>query len=185
MHPKAQASTSPFLPSFYAGPAYGKLSRLSFAHLGVSSNCYVHMEELQLLDHPPSPSPPHTLPWPHYTTFMVVQLLVWYLLSHPDSSFVSSILRGLTIGFHLGYYSARTGLQSTTRNHPSSLANQSVVTEYIHEEVFRGRMVEPRSLYFILHVSQTQYTAARSVWPINNRTQAALEDDRGLVISPQ
>ena len=67
LHPKARELVPldfPFFSSFHAGLAYGNLCRLSLTHLGVSSNHYVYMEELRLLDHPPSPPPPRTQRWP-------------------------------------------------------------------------------------------------------------------------
>ena len=51
----------------------------------------------------------------------------------------------MAIGFHVGYQATGASLRSSLRNHPSSLANQRVVTDYITQEVAAGRMVGPLS----------------------------------------
>lgn len=47
------------------------------------------------------------------------------------------------MGFHVGYLAQGSRLQSSSRNHPSSLANSQVVQSYIRGEVLASQMVGP------------------------------------------
>ena len=58
---------------------------------------------------------------------------------HPDKCFAAYIHAGLTHGFHVGFDS-RTNVDI---NHPSALAQGSIVTDYINTEVSVGRLVGP------------------------------------------
>ena len=62
---------------------------------------------------------------------------------HPDEVFASCIWRGLSEGFRVGYNRGLAGLRYSGHNHPSSLANQSVVDSHLAQEVQMGRMVGP------------------------------------------
>lgn len=81
--------------------------------------------------------------WDRGPSPIVVERLSMYLASHPDGRFVSFILRGLVEGFRLGFDSSQFHLRSVLRNHPSSLANASVVDDYLARERNLGRLVGP------------------------------------------
>ena len=84
-----------------------------------------------------------------------VNLLISYLSSHPDQTFASYICTGLSNGFHIGFDCSSTRLQSASHNHPSFLANSSVVENHIATEVSAGRLVGPIAdpLTPLVHVS--------------------------------
>ena len=58
-------------------------------------------------------------------------------------------------GFHVGYSSQGAGLRSSSRNHPSSLANSQVILSYIHDEVTASQMVGPLAVQMrdVVHCS--------------------------------
>ena len=62
------------------------------------------------------------------------------LSSHPDSEYVSYILRGLEQGFRTGFDYSRFGCRRARRN-MSARQNASVVDEYLREEESLGRVV--------------------------------------------
>ena len=57
--------------------------------------------------------------------------------------FVAFILRGMTHGFLIGFNRSHGHLRLLSANHPSSLANGTVVDEYIASEVALDRLVGP------------------------------------------
>ena len=63
------------------------------------------------------------------------------LSSHPDSEYVSYILRGLEQGFRIGFDYGRFGCRRARRNMLSARQNASVVDEYLREEESLGRVV--------------------------------------------
>ena len=129
--------------AYLVDPNTSYLCHLTQECLGIRAGRYIYMHSLQLLAHPPSPQPPHPISWPLCTTPIHTALLAHYLQRHPDQDFVVFILQGLVRGFHVGYCSQGRGLRSSSRNHPSSLANTQVIRDYIQEEVSAGRMVGP------------------------------------------
>ena len=118
------------------------LLRLTQEYLGIQSGSYTYMPSLRQLDHSPSLQPPG-IDWPPYISPIRVAPLAFYLRGHPDQEFAAFILRGLAVGFHVGYLAQGSRLQSSSRNHPSSLANSQVVQSYIRGEVLASRMVGP------------------------------------------
>ena len=60
---------------------------------------------------------------------------------HPDSEYVSYILRGLKQGFRIGFDYSRFGCRRARRNMLSAQQNGSVVDEYLREEESLGRVV--------------------------------------------
>ena len=136
------ASTSVLSISIsHAGPAFSTLHNLVSTLLGVQSGHYTYMDALRQLDHSPTTIP--TLP--RWTTPIQIPVLASLLSTHPDHDFVSYILRGLSGGFHVGFDERMVHLRSSHRNHPSSLANRTVVSTYIQEEAVAGRMIGPLS----------------------------------------
>ncbi len=107
------------------------------------------------LSQPQSAQQPTATDWPPCPTPVNVSVLSRYLATHPDRQFTHFILQGLLYGFRMGFGMPPSGLRSTSRNHPSSLANEQVVSSYIAEEVTLGRMVGPITprLHHHLHVS--------------------------------
>ena len=124
-------------------PMTDYLCRFSLLRLGITMGQYACMGELRQLAHPPSSLPQRPISWPPCPTPIRIPLLSHYLQSHPDQEFAGFVLRGLTDGFHVGCFSQSSGLCSSSRNHPSSLANSQVIARYIREEVAGGRMVGP------------------------------------------
>ena len=62
------------------------------------------------------------------------------LSSHPDSEYVSYILRGLEQSFRIGFDYSRFGCRRARRNMLSARQNASVVDEYLREEESLGRV---------------------------------------------
>ena len=65
-----------------------------------------------------------------------------YLADHPDREFATYICQGLWNGFHIGFARSIV-LHSSTKNHPSSLANAAIVDEHIGQDLEMGRLVGP------------------------------------------
>ena len=81
--------------------------------------------------------------WPKYTSPINVNSLVPFLAQHPDQSFATYILTGLTSGFRIGFSNDRSQLRTHHSNHPSVLANEQVVDERIMAELEAGRLLVP------------------------------------------
>ena len=129
--------------STFPDPVTVYLCRFSLLRLGITDGRYTCMQELCQLAHPPVSVPHRPISWPHCPTPIRIPLLSHFLQSHPDQEFTRFVLRGLSDGFHVGCFSQPAGLRSSSRNHPSSLANSQVISRYITEEVAGGRMVGP------------------------------------------
>ena len=93
--------------------------------------------------------------WPGYQTPIQIEKLTPFLDSHPDRAFATYIHDGLTEGFMVGFNPALSHLRSRVSNHPSVLANESVVDERIAAEVAAGRLCGPLpdDLTGMVHVS--------------------------------
>ena len=135
----------------------GHLYQFAMARMGIVAGRYTYMEDLRSLDHPPTSCPLQPILWPPCPTPIRVPLLACYLRSHPDQEFAGFVLRGLVEGFHVGYLSHQAALRSSSRNHPSSLANSRVISCYIQDEVAGGRMAGPLSAQVVemVHCSPT------------------------------
>ena len=117
---------------------------LSLHHLGIHEGRYRYIEDLRQLGHPPEPAVAPQLLWPASPCPVAVSVLAGYLHSHLDQEFAEFVLSGLRDGFHVGYRCPEgAGLCANGRNHPSSLANRQVISNYIMEELAAGRMVGP------------------------------------------
>lgn len=77
--------------------------------------------------------------WPRYQTPIHLEKLMPFLASHPDPSFSAYILDGLSNRFRIGFDHSKSRLSTRGSNHPSALANESVVEEHIAAEVMAGR----------------------------------------------
>ena len=110
-----------------------------WSHMNIVAGRYRYKQDLLLLAAHEAPIP--SLFWPRCPTPINVDLLISYLLSHPDQTFASYICTDLSNGFHIGFDHSSTPLQSASRNHPSCLANPSVVENHIATEVSAGRLV--------------------------------------------
>ena len=84
-----------------------------------------------------------TIRWPTCPSPIRVENWMEFFHSHPDNDFVSYIHTGLLSGFHIGFNREGPSLRSSSRNHPSALANESVVRDYIRTELEAGRFVGP------------------------------------------
>ena len=86
---------------------------------------------------------------------VVLDSLALALRCHPDSAFSSFILQGMAQGFHIGFEQSTCCLRSCSANHPSALANRTVVDVYIANEVTLGRLIGPlaREVAVGMHVS--------------------------------
>ena len=82
-------------------------------------------------------------PWPPFPTLINIQVPTHYLASLGTR--VCWVCQpGLTYRFHTGYTACFPSAQPAAhQNHPSSLANSHVKSEYLHQEVATGRMVGP------------------------------------------
>ena len=141
-----------FLSVCFPGPLT-VLVQCSWSHMNIVAGRYRYMQDLLQLAANQAPIP--SLFWPRCPTPINVDLLILYLLSHPNQTFASYICTGLSNGFHIGFDRSSTRLQSASRNHPSSLANPSVVENHIATEVSAGRLVGPIAdpLTSLIHVS--------------------------------
>jgi hypothetical protein len=87
-------------------------------------------------------------------TPILVEALLPFICRHPDQLFAAFIHNGTTGGFQIGYDRSHK-LKSGKKNHPSSIANPSVVSNYIAGEVRKGCMVGPlpETLARLVHFS--------------------------------
>ena len=116
---------------------------VSFPPAGVIAGKYQYTADLLLLaSFCRSSGKPE---WSRAPTPIVIGQLGALLGHHPDATFVSFIMKGLTEGFPIGFEASRCRLRSVARNHPSSLCNGAVVSSYIQKEVSLGRLVGPIS----------------------------------------
>ena len=74
-----------------------------------------------------------------------VEKLRQEVLTHPDQSFVTYVLDGLQNGFCVGFNPASVSLKSVTQNTPSASLQPSVIDDYLHPELAKGRVAGPFS----------------------------------------
>ena len=82
---------------------------------------------------------PFSLPPVHRVTPLRVEQFAAELCNHLDQSWVAYVLDGLHFGFKLGF-TLGPRLKLATPNKPSALSHSRVVTEYLANEVFLGRV---------------------------------------------
>ena len=125
---------------FFTGSS--PLSRLvarpvTLACANVVNDRYCYIRDLLQMAATSMPRP--GLYWPVYRTPIQLQRLVPFLDSHPDRHYAAYIWDGLTNGFRIGYDHRSSPLRSQGANHPSVLANPTIVEERIKAEVSAGR----------------------------------------------
>ena len=74
-----------------------------------------------------------------------VEKLRQEVLTHPDQSFVTCVLDGLQNGFWVGFNLASVSIKSATQNMPSVSLQPSVIDDYLHPELAKGRVAGPFS----------------------------------------
>lgn len=126
---------------------------ISLPHANIFHGRYKYMDDLMKLE--TTSTPATDFGWPRYHTPIHVNRLLPFLASHPDQAFAAYIYHGLTSGFRIGFSHSTTQLQSRSSNHPSALANTSIVQERIMAEVEAGRLYGPIPNYMVplVHVS--------------------------------
>ena len=128
---------------FLTDPVFTYLCQLTLRLIGIRSGRYVYLENLRHLSHPPSPSLSSPIPWPVCPSPICLPSLAHHTLHHPDRDFITFVLQGLRVGFHIGFSSHGFTSRPLSRNHPSSLTSPQVISMYISEEVATGRMTGP------------------------------------------
>ena len=135
---------------------YGHFKVATPLYLTGWSQLYEYTSDLLCIDFC---RPPH--PHTHQLLYQVSTPLcpdAWAaaLASHPDRAFACYICNGLRFGFRIGFqYGAP--LKSASSNMPSAIQHPTVVTNYLHEELSRGRMLGPfHSLHGLppLHINR-------------------------------
>ena len=72
-----------------------------------------------------------------------VQVWTQRLAEHPDTGFKEYILRGLRLGFRIGFQHGKGRCTSAKSNMLSANRNPGVVDEYLQKEVRLGRVIGP------------------------------------------
>ena len=72
----------------------------------------------------------------------VIKLGTWqtYLANHPNEAFVNYLLRGIRLGFRIGYKSQAIQLKSSTANRLLVIQQTQVISEYMEEKVQANNM---------------------------------------------
>ena len=91
-----------------------------------------------------APSLHQPLP-PYKVSPIRVEKLRQEVLTHPDQSFVTCVLDGLQNGFWVGFNLASVSLKSATQNIPPVSLQPSVIDDYLHPELAKGRVAGPFS----------------------------------------
>ena len=116
------------------------LYQLSCYHLEIRAGSCVYMDNLHQLSQLDSAQRSLATRWAACSTSIRILVLAEFMRCHPDQEFSIYILRGLSDGFHIGYLTPAKGLWSSSRNHPSSLANRQIISMYLAEEVAACRL---------------------------------------------
>ena len=116
---------------------------LTLENMGIQSGCYRFTRDLLQLSSLGSPSP--SMDWARGPSPITMDVLFPYLRMHPDQSFAEYIYNGLEQGFRIGFDPSTHQLRSSGHNHPSSMANPSVIQTHIQDERVAGRLFGPLS----------------------------------------
>ena len=140
------------MPLLVAGPSttHQAHSAISMPSANIICGRYRYVEELCQLSATTSPSPHQS--WPTYQSPIKLDHLAPFLASHPDQVLAAYIRIGLTFGFRIGYSRDRARLRSRNSNHPSALANETVVDERIAAELAAGRLLGPIPPHLLLSI---------------------------------
>ena len=111
---------------------------------------YRRLTELSIHQTPGSldsrrPRKPVALPQKLRAIVSPLNLQVWTqrLAEHPDIGFKEYILRGLRLGFRIGFQHGKGMCTSAKSNMLSANQNPGVVDEYLQKEVRLGRVIGP------------------------------------------
>ena len=74
------------------------------------------------------------------------------VLTPPDQSFVTYVLDGLKNGFRVGFNPASVSLKWATQNMPSASLQPSVIDDFLHPELAKGRVAGPFSSPPLAHL---------------------------------
>ena len=74
------------------------------------------------------------------------------VLTPPDQSFVTYVLDGLKNGFRVGFNPASVSLKWATQNMPSASLQPSVIVDFLHPELAKGRVAGPFSSPPLAHL---------------------------------
>ena len=121
----------------------GYLYRLSHHLLGIRIGRYGYMNDLRQLNSPDPSRGLLTLRSPTCPTPIHITVLAELMRYHPDQEYSGYILQGLSNGFRIGCFAPPQVVQTSLRNHRSSVANPRIISAYLSEEVAAGRMVGP------------------------------------------
>lgn len=174
------------MASCYTGPSAGYRNQVatSLPSANLSQGHYRYTGDLLRLSAAINPSP--HLTWPVYKSPINIDGLVPFLTRHPDKSFAIYIQTGLTSGFRIGYSNGRSQLRSRQSNHPSALANESVIDERIATELAAGRLLVPipEQLQLSIHTSPLglvpkahQVNAWRMICDLSSPIGASVNDE--------
>ena len=131
-----------------AQPPYPELWSLPL--MGIVNNRYRYTEKLLALESCTPSVPP--VSWPPCLSPSNLPGLWHFLCSHLDQCFAQYIYWGMSCGFQIGFRHDPVRLNSSLRNHPSSLANPDMVHTSIQAEVQAGRLVGPLPASWSAHV---------------------------------
>ena len=101
--------------------------------MGLVAGRYRYLADLLYLESCTAAIMPYS--WPRGPSPLSVEVFARHLRSYPDKQFVSYILRGLSSGFRIGFSHSSHRLRTRGRNHPSSLANATVVSDQSSRQV--------------------------------------------------
>lgn len=126
-------NTHPATPLYLflaAGSHTGLLSTpISLPSAGIFQDHYRYTDDLLRLSASSSTSIPHH--WTTYQSPIKLEELAPFLCIHPDQALASYIRTGLSTGFRVGFNHDRAQLRSRGKNHPSALANPTVIDQRI------------------------------------------------------
>ena len=108
--------------------------------MGIQSGCYRFTRDLLQLA-----SLGASMDWARGPSPITMDILFPYLRMHPNQSFAEYICNGLQQGFCIGFDPSTQRLRSSGHNHPSSMANPSVIQTHIQDERVAGRLFGPLS----------------------------------------
>ena len=110
--------------------------QVSLRAANIMDGRYIYMEDLLGLEE--CMDRECKVSWPTSPSPICLNNWMEFLALHPDQRFAAYIQSGLATGFRIGFNHQWVKLKSAARNHPSALANTSVVRDYIRMEQEAG-----------------------------------------------
>ena len=88
--------------------------------------------------------------------FLPTKFLLLEWNNYADQSLLTYVLDGLQNGFHVGFNTASVSLKSVAQNMSSASLQPSVIDDYLHRELAKGRIAGPFSSPLLphLHISR-------------------------------